>query len=182
MKDIMSPAHSPDGIFVDQSKLGITRINHRVVGIAVVIFGGAGIILLAAVSGHGKKAAGSTTAEKSSMESGKVATATPPAIKESAKANAALPNATNPTATGATGYAVNPDDPQGAKDEIEFRREIRRYQHQQYMASLQRRDASYLAPMEIKGNVPGDQNQQALSQESSMQGGALPQGYPASPI
>jgi type IV secretion system protein VirB10 len=182
MKDIMSPAHSPDGIFVDQSKLGITRINRRVVGIAIVIFGGAGIILLAAVSGHGKKAAGSTTAEKSSMESGKVATATPPAIKESAKANAALPNATNPASTGATGYAVNPDDPQGAKDEIEFRREIRRYQHQQYMASLQRRDASYLAPMEIKGSVPGDQTQQALQQEPSMQGGVSPQGYPVSPI
>ena len=176
----MSPAHSPDGIFVDHGKLGITRINKRVVGIALVVFGGAAIILLTTISGHGRKSSAATAAEKSS-ESTKVATASPPAIKEAANANSALPNA---TALGVT-MPLNgntSDDPQGLKDELEFKREIRRYEHQQQMARLQRRDAGYLAPMEIKGNLPSDQSQQVLSQESSMQGGVGPQGALGSPI
>jgi type IV secretion system protein VirB10 len=173
MRDIMSPSASPDGIFVEHGKLGITRINKRIVGIALIVFGGAAIILLATISNHGKSSGGVDGSAPVAEQ--KALAASPPAIKEAALNKGGLANSAG-TGAAPSYQGAPPASPQAQTDELEFQREIRRHEHQQYMARLQRRDAAHLAPMEIKGGVadgsgqaPGIQQAlQAEGQEVSM--------------
>lgn len=146
----MSPSTSPDGIFVEHGRLGITRINKRIVGIALIVFGGAAIILLATISRHGNFSGEAKESAPSGQQ--KIASATPPAIRPAAPESHALPGSSGTSAIASAGQPGAPaSDSQAEKDELEYRREIRRYEQQQHMARLQRRDASLVAPMEIRG-------------------------------
>ncbi len=165
MRDIMSPGASPDGIFVEHGRLGITRINKRIVGIALLVFGGAAIILLATISNHGKSSGGRTD-ESASLGQQKALSASPPAIKEAAQSKGALPNS-----AAAAGGSLPSSNPQTASDAVEFEREIRRYEHQQHMARLQRRDASSIAPMEIKGGMADGSGQTPTTYQDAQTGG-----------
>ena len=153
MSDNLSPKNSPSGLFINPKNLGTTRVNKRIIGILFVIFGGASIILLATISSHGKRSNAQVKDEKKLSETAVIA-ATPPQIKEMAAAkNQPSPNVENPTSVASS--VSDPDSrKQDLKDDAEFKREIKRYRHQQQMPKLQREDAGLTASMEVKGNLP----------------------------
>ncbi|MCX6131515.1 MAG: hypothetical protein NTX25_20945, partial [Proteobacteria bacterium] len=172
MRDIMSPSASPDGIFIEHGKLGITRINKRIVGIAIIVFGGAAIILLATISSHGKSSERNSDSSQP-LGQQKSAPASPPAIKEAALSNGPLPQNTIKAQQG-----VFASDPKAQSDELEFQKEIRRYEHQQHMTRLQRRDTGYTAPMEIKGGLTEASAQIANTYQDAQAEGQRMQRFP----
>lgn len=183
MRDIMSPSASPDGIFVEHDRLGITRINKRIVGIALIVFGGAAIILLATISRHGKSSGALNDSAPSGQQ--KIASATPPAIRPADQESHALPGSLGASASASAGQSGDSaSDSQAQKDELEYRREIRRYEQQRYMARLERRDASLVAPMEVKGGGVVDAGGSATSEGSLTkdQGTEVLQRYPENAI
>ena len=153
---IMSPAQSPQGLF-PSNELGVTRINKRIVGIALLIFGGAAIILLATITRRGAQKQALATIE--SQKAGKASMAALPDFQVSG-----LPNTTTvPSSPGYIASAV--DSFKGAlaspevdrdliKEKAEFSKEIRRYEHQQYMQRLSRRDQALTSTMEARGVSP----------------------------
>ncbi|MDQ3231111.1 MAG: hypothetical protein M3Q07_04760 [Pseudobdellovibrionaceae bacterium] len=169
MKDMMSPSASPDGIFVDQGKLGVTRINKRIVGIAMILFGGAALILMVTISARGPASGKQNSAVVSKQ---KVASASPPSLRDKdADGGGNSLAASSGAATSET--RPLPDDAQTAKEELQFQREIRRHEHQQEMQRLARRDASFAAPMEIKGG--GIMDSPAQNQPQDMQNQEYPE-------
>lgn len=173
MNDNLSPKNSPSGLFVNPKNLGITRINKRIIGILFVIFGGASIILLATISSHGKRVNAQIRDEKKLSEA-KVTTATPPQIKEMAAAKSQLlPNADNQT----TVASLDPDSrKQDLKDDAEFKREIKRYRHQQQIAKLQREDAGFTASMEVKASLPPVESSKLDKNDAGIGADASPLG------
>lgn len=165
----MSPAESPQGLFPSNS-LGVTRINKRVVGIALLIFGGAAIILLATITSRGAQT--DTLVKTEAQKAGKASMASVPELQISPQETVHVSSSPGFIASAVNslqGSAVAPElDPELLKERAEFEKEIRRYEHQQYMQRLSRRDQALTSTMEARGVSPS-----ALAAEG---GGMVSQG------
>lgn len=149
----MSPSNSPQGLFPSNS-LGVTRINKRIVGIALLIFGGAAIILLATITTRGGKKGEVVISD--THKAGKASMAVLPefqvASKSGTTATASSPGFIASTINSFKGSEAAPAiDPDLVKERAEFAKEIRRYEHQQHMLRLSRRDQALSSAMEARG-------------------------------
>lgn len=151
---IMSPSHSPQGLF-PSNNLGVTRINKKIVGIFLLIFGGAAIILLVTITSRGAKKEPVVSTEP--HKAAKASMAALPDFKVNAQPGTTSPTSANPgfmpsAVNSFNGAPVTPEtDPDLIKEKAEFANEIRRYEHQQHMQKLSRRDQALTSTMEARG-------------------------------
>ena len=153
---IMSLSHSPQGLF-PSNNLGVTRINKRIVGIFLLIFGGAAIILLATITTRGATKKQLVTSE--GQKAGKASMAALPEFQVNSQpgttATAPNPGFLASAVNSFKGTPATPEtDPDLIKEKAEFAKEIRRYEHQQHMQKLSRRDQALTSTMEARGVSP----------------------------
>lgn len=173
---IMSPSESPQGLF-PPSGLGVTRINRRIVAIALLIFGGAAIVLLATITRRGGQK--SVLAKAEAQKAGKASMATLPEfqtpgqpLSSSGGGRPGLMASAVNSFQGSPGSTAA--DPELMKEQAEYAKEERRYEHQQHMQRLSRKDAALSSAMEARGVSPS-----ALGSDGNggaMQGGAAANG------
>jgi type IV secretory pathway VirB10-like protein len=154
---IMSPAESPQGLLPSSNGFGITRINRKIVGLVLIIFGGAAIALIAAINTRGNKR-NDTAAD--TLKQGKADVASVPDFQSAQRSQAAGTTASPGFIGTVKGvFTGSPSeqavsDPELLKEQAEFAKEVRRYEHQQHMQKLTRRDAALTAGMEARGVSP----------------------------
>lgn len=165
----MSPADSPRGLFPSPG-LSVTRINKRAIAIAMIVFGGSGLLLILTIFGRDGSSTGSRDLE---AKGGKASLASPPL---SLKANPVKLEA-GELAKGVTAdlpaLKENTANPELSSEEGEYARELRRLEHQRVLKTLARRDAAFLSSMLVSGSgaeasAPGAVSQELSSTPSSV--------------
>lgn len=143
--DALSPSESPKGFFPNASNFSITRINRKIVGIILIVFAMGSGALLFAINAR--------TQSVSSEEKGerlKADVATAPVLQEAkASSGGFIQTVTNVFSSQGSDDVVT--DPEILKERAEFAKEMRRYEHQQQMQRMARRDNAYQSPMEARG-------------------------------
>lgn len=159
----MSPADSPRGLFPSPG-LSVTRINKRAIAIAMIVFGGSGLLLILTIFGRDGSNTGSKDLE---AKGGKASLASPPL---SLKANPVKLEA-GELAKGVTAdlpaLKENTTNPELSSEEDEYGRELRRLEHQRVLKTLARRDAAFLSSMLVPGSGAEASAPGAVSQETS---------------
>lgn len=163
--DVMSPTQSPKGYFPTIKSFGATRLNKRVVGVALIVFAGAALVLLLTISGRANQAA---TEKEAAANKAKADVASAPDLQKSTHGSGNSTFASSGKAVF-TGSSLSLD-PELAKERAEFDKEIRRYEHQQQMQRLARRDNALTSAMEARGvsGVPAVSEQADASQNQQV--------------
>lgn len=148
---IMSPSESPQSLFPAPGRLSVTRINKRAICIALFIFGGAAIALLMTIKGRG--GVSQPLGSAGEQQQTKAALASPPELKGAIEAKAKAGQAPLFSLTRREDGAEKKAqlDPEILKENEEYAKEIRRYEHQQHMQRLTRADLALSSAMESRG-------------------------------
>jgi type IV secretion system protein VirB10 len=155
----MSPANSPAGLF--PSKAGnVTRINRKAVAGVSLFFAVAMLYLIFEILTRGGDVESASDRQTRSVRKAEPAAVptelgapTPATPQESGGLVSSVKSAIANAAPG-NSSASSVNDSDLAKEQAEYAREIRRYEHQQYMQKLSKRDAALTAGMEPRGVSP----------------------------
>lgn len=151
----MSPAESPAGLFPSRTG-NVTRINRKAVAAVSVFFAVAFMYLIIEILGRGQVG---TNSDRRAEPIRKIEPAAVPMelsaaqTRPSQEGGGFVSSVKTAIANAAPGNssAEIVGNPDLAKEQAEYAREIRRYEHQQYMQKLSRRDAALTAAMEPRG-------------------------------
>jgi len=160
---------SPKGIFPSK-KIKIKGISMRgVVAMGLATFL---LMLIAVVAIFSQKGLGLEKEAKAEGAMQKVRPAPQPEKLLQGKGRAILEQSESPPVAktnNAPGIAATPPDVDMQKEKSEYEREIRRYQHQQYLQKLSRMDAAAIAP--LSDSSAGGASQGGLQGASDGPGG-----------